>query len=59
MAVTEECVGQQCSERGRKDDGVGQTSMPQQMLRGHPELETNHIQVWNDRAGYTSEQHGG
>ena len=57
--MTEERVRQECSQRGSKDDRVSQAPMPEHMVSGDPELETDDIQVWNDRAGYANEQHGG
>ncbi len=57
--MTEERVRQECSQRSSKDDRVGQAPMPEHMVSSDPELETDDIQVWNDRAGYANEQHGG
>jgi len=48
--MTKKRVRQYGSKCRGKDDRVGQATMPQHMLGGDPELETDHIQVWNDRA---------
>ena len=58
MAVAEERVRQQGTQRGSKNDGVGQAPMPEQRVRAKPELDPDDIQVWNDRAGYANEQQG-
>jgi hypothetical protein len=38
---------------------VAQAAMPQQRMRADSELDPNHIEVWNDRAGRTSENQSG
>jgi hypothetical protein len=46
--MTEESESQQGGKRSRKDNGVSQAAMPQQMVIPDAESEPDHIQVWED-----------